>query len=105
MRIIAIGFYHAIRCIPLMSDEKIDVQAEIDEAVRKGKYVDRKEAIVGLQKQLIDYQRGVLKGSLKGVPSVSKMEEDAWKELLEKAGGDEEKALKLYLEELKKLSL
>jgi hypothetical protein len=88
-----------------MSDEKIDVQAVVDEAVRKGRYADRKEAIVGLQKQLIDYQRGLLKGTLKEVPAISALEEGMWKGLIEKAGGDEEKAARLYMEELKKLGL
>ncbi len=88
-----------------MSDERIDVQAEVDEAVRKGRYANRKEAVVGLQKQLIDYQRGLLKESMKELPAISRAEEGIWRELLEKAGGDEEKAARLYLEELKRLGL
>jgi len=94
--------------INTMSEEKIDVQAEIEAAVRKGEYADRAAAIAGLQKQLVDYQKGALKDALKGVhpvASVGKMEEEAWKEFLGRAGGDEDKAVQLYLEELKKLKL
>ncbi len=88
-----------------MSEEKIDIQAEIDAAMRKGQYADRKDAIAALQKQLVDYQKGALKDALKGVPAVPAMEEAVWKELLAKAGGDEDKAVQLYLDELKKLNL
>lgn len=88
-----------------MNEEKIDVQAEVEAAVRKGQYVDRKDAISGLQKQLVDYQKGALRDALKGVQPVGKMEEEAWKDFLEKAGGDEDRAVQLYLEELKKLKL
>ncbi len=91
-----------------MSGEKIDIGAEVDAAVKKGQFADKKEAISGLQKQLIDYQKGGLKDYIKGVEpaaSVKKIEDDVWKELLSKAGGDEDKAVQLYLEELKKLHL
>jgi hypothetical protein len=88
-----------------MSEEKIDIRAEIDAAMKKGQYSDRKDAIVALQKQLVDYQKGALKGQLKGAPDVTAMEEAAWKELLAKSGGDEDKAVQLYLDELKKLNL
>lgn len=88
-----------------MSEERIDIQAEIDAAMKKGQYSDRKDAIAGLQKQLVDYQKGALKDALKGTPDVAKMEDEAWKELLARAGGDEDKAVQLYLEELKKLKL
>lgn len=88
-----------------MSDENIDIQAEIDAAMKKGQYSDRKDAIAALQKQLVDYQKGALKDVLKGAPDVSVMEEAVWKELLAKSGGDEDKAVLLYLDELKKLNL
>ena len=94
--------------INTMSEEKIDVQAEVDAAVRKGQFANRNEAIAGLQKQLVDYQKGAFKDLLKGadpVTSARKVEEDLWKELLARAGGDEDKAVQLYLEELKKLKL
>lgn len=94
--------------INTMSEEKIDVQAEVEAAVRKGKYADKKDAIVGLQKQLVDYQKGAFKDFLKSmepVASARKVEEEVWKELLQRAGGDEDKAVQLYLEELKKLKL
>lgn len=88
-----------------MSEEKIDIRAEIDAAMRKGQYADRKDAIAALQKQLVDYQKGALKDQLKNAPAVPAMEEAAWKEFLAKAGGDEDKAVQLYLDELKKLNL
>jgi hypothetical protein len=91
-----------------MDGEKIDIQAEIDAAVKKGGFANKQDAIVGLQKQLVDYQKGALRDSLKGVEpiaSVKKVEDEAWKELLARAGGDEDKAVQLYLEELKKLKL
>jgi hypothetical protein len=88
-----------------MNEEQIDIQAEIDAAMKKGQYTDRKDAIVGLQKQLVDYQKGAFKDLLKGAPATAKMEEDVWNEFLSKAGGDEDKAALLYLEELKKLKL
>jgi hypothetical protein len=91
-----------------MSEEKIDLQAEIDASVKKGQFADRKAAIAGMQKQLIGYQKGALKDLLKDkdpVASVGKMEAEAWDEFLKKAGGDEDKAALLYLEELKKLKL
>jgi len=88
-----------------MSEDKIDIQAEIDAAMRKGQYADRRDAIAALQKQLIDYQRGALKDKLKGPPAVHSMEEAVWKEFLAMAGGDEDKAVQLYLDELKKLNL
>jgi len=94
--------------INTMSEEKIDVQAEVEAAVKKGQYADKKEAIAGLQKQLVDYQKGAFRDLLKGadpIASAGKVEDDVWKELLAKAGGDEDKAVQLYLEELKKLKL
>ncbi len=88
-----------------MSEERIDIRAEIDAAMKKGQYADRREAAAALQKQLVDYQKGALKDALKGAPAVIAMEEAVWKELLAKAGGDEDRAIQLYLEELKKLNL
>ncbi len=91
-----------------MNGEKIDIQAEIDAALKKGQFADRKDAIAGLQKQLVDYQKGALRDVLKGVQpvaSVGKIEDEVWKELLGRAGGDEDRAVQLYLEELKKLKL
>lgn len=91
-----------------MSEEKIDLRAEIDAAVKKGQFASREEAIAGLQKQLIDYQKGALKEKLKDVQpikSVEALREKIWDELLAKAGGSEDKAAELYLEELKKLTL
>lgn len=88
-----------------MSGESIDVQAEIDAAMRTGGYADRKEAIAALQKRLVDYQKGALRPSLEGAPAVSDMQEAAWKELLAMAGGDEDRAIRLYMEALKKLDL
>ncbi len=91
-----------------MSGDRIDIQAEIDAAVKKGQYADKKDAIIGLQKQLVDYQKGALKDVLKDVQpveSIQKMQEEAWEEFLRMAGGDEDRAVQLYLEELKKLKL
>ena len=88
-----------------MSEEKFDIGAEIDAAMKKGQYADRKAAAAALQKQLVGYQKGALKDALKGAPALTKAEEDAWNEILAKAGGDEDKAVQLYLEELKKLNL
>lgn len=88
--------------------DNIDLQAEINAAIKKGQFPDRAAAIVGLQKQLIDYQKGALKDQLKGVSpieGVKKISQEIWKEFLEKAGGDEEKAARLYAEEIKKLQL
>jgi hypothetical protein len=73
--------------------------------MRKGQYADRKDAIAGLQKQLVDYQKGALRDALKSAPSIQAMEDSVWKELLARAGGNEDKAVQLYLEELKKLKL
>lgn len=90
-----------------MAEEKVDVQAEIEAALKKGQYADRKAAIAGLQRQLVDYQKGALKDRLKDVEiidAVEKMREDVWKELLQKAGGDEDKAVQIYVEELRKLN-
>ncbi len=91
-----------------MSEENPDVQAEVEAAVRKGLFADRAAAVSGLQKQLVDYQKGALREPLKGVDpigSARKVEDDVWKELLARAGGDEDRAAQLYLEELKKLKL
>ena len=88
-----------------MSEEKVDIQAEIDAAMKKGQYADRKDAVIALQKELVDYQKGALKDRLRGAPAVPAIEEDVWTEFLAKAGGDEDKAAQLYLEELKKLNL
>jgi hypothetical protein len=85
-----------------------DLQAEIDAAIKKGQFSDRAAAIVGMQKQLIDYQRGVLKDKLKDISPVDapeKISQQIWKDLLEKAGGNEDKAAAMYAEELKKLLL
>ncbi len=87
---------------------EVDLQAEIDAAIKKGQFTDRAAAIAGMQKQLIDYQKGVLKDTLKGVSPVGateKISQEIWKDLLEKVGGDEDKAIRLYAEELKKLHL
>jgi hypothetical protein len=88
-----------------MTGEKIDIRAEIDAAMKKGQYADRKDAIAALQKQLVDYQKGSFKDLLKGAPAIGTVEAGAWDELLKKAGGDEDKAVQMYLDELKKLNL
>lgn len=83
-----------------------EVQGEVEASIRKGKYPDRGSAIVGLQKQLIEYQKGALKDQLKDVDPVSTIEskrEETWKELVAKADGDEEKAAQLYAGQLKKI--
>jgi hypothetical protein len=87
---------------------EVNLQAEIDAAIKKGQFPDRAAAIAGLQKQLIDYQKGALKDQLKGVSPVDAPEKvslEIWKEFLDRAGGDEDKAAHLYAEELKKLQL
>ena len=83
-----------------------EVQGAVDAAVEKGKYPDRKAAVAGLTKQLIDYQKGALKGkvSVDPVGSVEKLREELWQALLKEAGGDEDRAVQLYAEEMKKLS-
>lgn len=83
-----------------------EVQGAVDAAVAKGKYPDRKAAIAGMMKQLVDYQKGALKGKVPVDPvgSVEKAREEIWQALLEEAGGDEDKAVELYVEDLKKLS-
>ena len=88
-----------------MSEDRIDIQAEIDAAMKKGQYADRKAAVAALQKQLVDYQKGAFRDALKGAPALGQAEDAIWKELLAKAGGDEDRAVQLYLEELKKLNL
>jgi metal-responsive CopG/Arc/MetJ family transcriptional regulator len=85
---------------------KADLSDRIDEAVGRGEYPDRKAAIAGLMKQLIDYQKGMLKGQGTGNPvaEVEKIREEKWNALLEKAGGDDEKAARMYVEEIRKIS-
>lgn len=82
------------------------VQGTVDDAVKKGTYPDRKAAIAGLTKQLIDYQKGVLKGKLGGdsVDTVDKMREELWPSLMKQAGDDEDRAARLYAEEMKRIS-
>ncbi len=84
--------------------EKTDLSDRIDEAVGRGDYPDRKAATVGIMKQLIDRQKGMLKaqGTSDPVADVEKIRVEHWKALLEKAGGDDEKAARMYLEEIKK---
>lgn len=74
--------------------------------MKKGDYPDRKAAITGLTKQLIDLQKGALKGKLGPDPAggVDTRLEELWQTLLKQAGGDEDKAVQLYAEELRKLS-
>lgn len=91
-----------------MSEEKIDLRAEIEAAVKKGRFASREDAIAGLQKQLIEYQKSAMKDVLKDaqpIASVEKMREETWKEFLQKAEGNEDRAVQLYYEELKKLKL
>jgi hypothetical protein len=85
----------------------LNVQAAIDDAVKKGKFPDRNSAIIGLMKELIGYQKGALKGKLKGTPveGVENLRAGTWKALMDKAGGDEDKAVQLYVDELKKLKI
>jgi hypothetical protein len=82
-----------------------EVQQTVDAALAKGKYPDRKAAVVGLTKQLIDSQKGALKGKVVADPvgGVEKVREELWQALLKEAGGDEARAVQLYGEELKKL--
>ena len=82
-----------------------EVQQTVDAAVAKGQFPDRKAAVAGLTKQLIDYQKGALKGKVTADPvgGVEKIREEHWQALLKEAGGDEDKAVQLYAEELKKL--
>jgi len=86
--------------------DHVTVQGAVDEAVKKGKFPDRKAAIAGLTKQLIDYQKGVLKGKLDGDPvdTVDRMRGELWQSLLKQAGGDEDRAAHLYAEEMKRIS-
>ena len=83
-----------------------EVQRAVDAAVEKGKYPDRKAAVAGLTKQLIDYQKGSLKGkvSVDPVSGVEKLREELWQALLKEAGGDEDRAVQLYAEEMKRTS-
>lgn len=85
-----------------------NVQAEVDAAVNKGQFPDRRSAIAGLTKQLVDYQKGALKDQLKTVDpveSVGRARAEHWKELMEHAGGDEDEAVRIYVEELKRLKI
>ena len=86
--------------------DHVTVQGAVDDAVKKGTYPDRKAAIAGLTKQLIDYQKGVLKGKLGGDPvdAVDKMRGDLWPSLMKQAGDDEDRAARLYAEEMKRIS-
>jgi hypothetical protein len=83
-----------------------EVQKAVDAAVEKGQYPDRKAAIAGMMKQLVQYQKGALKGKINGEPvsDVEKVRAEVWQALLKQAGGDEDKAVQLYADELKKLS-
>jgi len=85
--------------------DPVTVQGAVDAAIKKGEYPDRKAAIAGMTKQLIDYQKGALKGKISDDPvtAVRKAREALWESLLAQAGGDEDKAAALYAEELKKL--
>jgi hypothetical protein len=87
--------------------EPADVQERVDESVRDGKYPDRKAAIAGLTKRLIEAQKGAFRGlpGVDPVVSVEKVREERWKSLLEKSGGDDNEAARLYFEELKKIAL
>lgn len=82
-----------------------DVQGRIENAVKSGQYPDRKAAIAGLVKQLAGHQKGILKNELKGNPVdiVEQTRARRWKEMLEQAGGDEDKAVQLYVDEIKKI--
>jgi hypothetical protein len=86
--------------------DHVTVQGAVEEAVKKGTYPDRKAAIAGMTKQLIDYQKGIFKGKLSADPvgSVEKLREELWQSLMKQAGGDENKAVTLYAEELKKIT-
>ncbi|MCD1294723.1 hypothetical protein CUJ83_06890 [Methanocella sp. CWC-04] len=90
-----------------IAEQKIDVEAEIEDAVKSGQFPDRNSAIIGLMKQLIDYQKGALKGKIKGSPvnGVEKYREEKWKALIESARGDEDRAVQMYIDELKKLNI
>jgi hypothetical protein len=83
-----------------------EVQGAVDAAVAKGQYPDRRTAIVGMMKQLVDYQKGALKGKISADPvgTVDRLRGEIWEALLKEAGGDEDRAARLYAEELKKIS-
>lgn len=83
-----------------------ELEERIAEAISRGEYPDRKAAATGIMKQLIDRQRGLLKGRVTGDPValVDKVREERWSALVQQAGGDEDKAVALYLEELRKLT-
>ncbi len=81
------------------------VQGAVDAAVKKGTYPDRAAAVADMTKQLIDYQKGMLKGRIAGDPVdvIDKTRETLWQSLL-KEGGDEDRAAHLYAAELKKIT-
>ena len=81
-----------------------DIQDKIDEALSRGDYPDQKTARAGIMKQLIEHQKGMFKfqGASDPVADVEKIRVEHWNSLLEKAGGDDEKAARMYLEEIKK---
>ena len=85
--------------------EPADVEGAVEAAVKKGQYPDRKAASAAMAKQLVALQRGALQGKLAidPVAGPERQREELWKSLLAQAGGDEERAARLYLEELKKL--
>ncbi len=81
-----------------------EVQGAVDAAVKKGQYPDRKAAVAGLTKQLIELQKGALKGKVDADPAaVERLRNELWQALLKQAGGDEDKAVQLYAAELKKM--
>jgi hypothetical protein len=83
-----------------------EVQGAVDAAMAKGQYPDRKAAITGMMRQLVDYQKGALKGKVTVDPvgGAEKTREALWQALLKEAGDDEDKAAQLYAEELKKIT-
>ena len=81
----------------------LDIQDKIDEAISRGDYPYKKAALAGIMKQLINRQKGMLKfqSTSDPVADVEKIRVERWNALLEKAGGDDEKAARMYLEEIK----
>ncbi|HMK48139.1 MAG TPA: hypothetical protein VK436_16070 [Methanocella sp.] len=81
-----------------------NIKEKVDEAVTRGDYPDKKTAVEELTKGLIDVQKGMLKGRIVGNPVVvvenSRVEN--WTSMLQQAGGDENKAMKMYADEIKK---
>lgn len=78
---------------------------QIDTLVGSGFYVSRSDALRAAMRDLLRRERGIIKSDKSGVELAREVRREMWGNYMCKAKGDEDRAIKLILKDLKKIKL